>query len=136
MHQNGCSIAFALQPAVHHNGSNRWIGDRPTHEVNRYEKTLIAMNADARKAWSDKVSLQLLKCLTDGDEVILLAGEAYREFLVPPLRAEGFNVRIPMEGLRIGQQLNWLDNPQGIRLLRHYASFPLFFFHVSVLLRL
>ena len=38
------------------------------------------------------------------DEFTFLAGEKYRKFLIPELS----NVKIPMKGLKIGKQLQWL----------------------------
>ena len=40
--------------------------------------------------------------------VVFLAGQRYREFLEPSLRSRGLVVSVPMEGLRIGEQLRWL----------------------------
>jgi hypothetical protein len=38
----------------------------------------------------------------------MFAGERYREFLIEPLQQRGLEVEIPMEGLRQGEQLEWL----------------------------
>lgn len=38
------------------------------------------------------------------DEFTFLAGDTYREFLLPEL----YHVKLPMKGLKIGQQLQWL----------------------------
>lgn len=43
-----------------------------------------------------------------GRAVILLAGQRYREFIEPWLRERGHPVSIPLEGLPIGKQLQWL----------------------------
>jgi hypothetical protein len=40
--------------------------------------------------------------------VVFLAGERYREFLARHLASRGVEVSVPMEGLRIGEQLSWL----------------------------
>ena len=42
----------------------------------------------------------------------ILAGDRYREFLTPMLQARGVQVDVPMQGLRIGEQLRWLDRPR------------------------
>ncbi|WP_429838091.1 DUF6884 domain-containing protein [Burkholderia gladioli] len=39
----------------------------------------------------------------------VLAGERYREFLVEYLRSR-FELEIPMQGLAIGRQLQWLTD--------------------------
>jgi hypothetical protein len=92
----------------------------PSDEVCRYEKTLIGSKVADRKAWAEKVKIALLKRLGASDEVTFLAGEDYREFLAPALEAEGFIVRIPMEGLGIGEQLKWLQNPHAHHVERFY----------------
>ena len=51
---------------------------------------------------------QLERVVKRGDTVIMLAGSRYREGIVPGLRELGANVEVPMEGLRIGEQLAWL----------------------------
>ncbi len=51
--------------------------------------------------------------LPDADEVVIFAGQRYREYLEGYLRLRFNSVTVPMEGLRIGQQLNWLKRGQG-----------------------
>ena len=70
-----------------------------------YDRTLNAMPlADVRR-WASGVVRQLRE-VTDpgGDRFVVLAGERYRRFVVPSLD----NVSVPMEGLGIGRQLQWL----------------------------
>ncbi len=40
--------------------------------------------------------------------VVFFAGQKYREHLEPRLRDAGIEVRVPMAGLAIGEQLAWL----------------------------
>ena len=76
-----------------------------TDEIEPYDKTLNNMRSKEIKEWSKKVVNQL-KTLTDlnNDEFTFLAGEKYRKLLIPELS----NVKIPMKGLKIGKQLQWL----------------------------
>jgi len=74
-----------------------------------YEKTLNTMNANDRREWSRKVRTQMETVLPEADKVVLLAGKKYREHLEPWLRSRYGIVRVPMEGLRIGKQLQWLS---------------------------
>lgn len=67
------------------------------------------MNAAKRRIWAKGVLRSLLPRLSGSDEVVFLAGNAYRENLVSPIREQGCRVEIPMVGLRIGEQLNWLN---------------------------
>lgn len=76
-----------------------------TDEIEPYDKTLNNMRSNEIKEWSKKVIYEL-KSVTDleKDEFTFLAGEKYRKFLIPELS----NVKIPMKGLKIGKQLQWL----------------------------
>lgn len=74
-------------------------------EIEPYEKTLNNMNISARREWANMV-LEQLKTKTDinNDEFVFLAGNNYRSFLVPHIK----HYSVPMEGLQIGKQLQWL----------------------------
>lgn len=74
-------------------------------EVEPYNLTLNDMAFAKRKAWAEEV-LKSLREHTDieKDEFVFLAGERYRQFLMPFLK----NYSIPMQGLKIGMQLQWL----------------------------
>lgn len=76
-----------------------------TDEIEPYNKTLNKMRTNEIKEWSKEVVNQL-KSVTDlkNDEFTFLAGEKYRKYLLPELS----RVKIPMKGLKIGEQLQWL----------------------------
>lgn len=74
-----------------------------------YEKTLNTMRVVKRRAWASVVMQALEPHLAAANSIGILAGERYREFLEPQLRARGIQVRVPMAGLRIGEQLAWLN---------------------------
>lgn len=70
-----------------------------------YDKTLNKMNKRERLAWANLVMEELKQYIDiDNDEVIFLAGKRYREHIEPHIK----NVLVPMEGLKIGQQLSFL----------------------------
>lgn len=81
----------------------------PETVVDPYEQTLNRMSVADRKNWAARVLTDLEPLVGTGDTAIFLAGDRYREFLVPPLLQRGVIVEIPMEGLQIGRQLQWLD---------------------------
>lgn len=81
----------------------------PDQLVAPYEKTLNKMVKAERLVWAERVRQQLLKVLLPGTKVIVLAGERYREGIVPFLKSEGFSVEVPMEGLKLGPQISWLN---------------------------
>jgi hypothetical protein len=66
------------------------------------------MAVAARRAWAERVAVQLAAAVPDLAWVVFLAGERYREFLAQNLIRRGVVVSIPMEGLRIGEQWSWL----------------------------
>jgi hypothetical protein len=76
-----------------------------TDEIEPYDKTLNKMRVNERKEWS-KTVINQLKSVADlkNDEFTFLAGDKYRKYLLPELS----KVKIPMKGLKIGEQLQWL----------------------------
>lgn len=77
--------------------------------VDPYEMSLLNMPIGERKKWASRVlsSLEAMEKL-NGLQVVILAGEKYREFLVPSIEDAGAIVKVPMDGLGIGQQLSYL----------------------------
>ena len=80
----------------------------PDTEIERYEQTLTTMRVAERRAWGERVAAQLAEDVPDVSKVVFLAGAKYREFLVPLLAGRGVEVSVPMKGMRIGKQLQWL----------------------------
>jgi cytoplasmic iron level regulating protein YaaA (DUF328/UPF0246 family) len=75
-----------------------------------YEKTLNQMPVHERRAWASGVVSELRKYADlEQDEFIILAGEKYREFILPYMR----NYKIPFEGLSFGNQLKALKEVVG-----------------------
>lgn len=83
---------------------------RPDERTEPYDETLNRVKRDQRRQWADCVLRDLLRRTRPGDVVTILAGRKYRDDLVPRLQEHGREVRIPMEGLRIGEQLSWLNS--------------------------
>ena len=70
------------------------------------------MKAADRRAWARKVVFQMDERLPEADEVAILAGIPYRQYLEAYLSDRFSSIRVPMKGLRIGKQLSWLKNEQ------------------------
>lgn len=85
----------------------------PDTVIEPYDETLNKMPAAARRAWARRVSKELDLVLRPGDQVVVLAGEKYRENLVHPIREMGCSVEIPMQGLVFGEQKSWLNQRLG-----------------------
>ena len=88
----------------------------PERVIEPYDKKLEP-GADERRGWAKGCLDALGPHLTGVESVVFLAGQTYREFLVPVLSGCGIKVHVPMEGLRIGEQSAWLN-----RQLREHAA--------------
>ncbi|MBL8880674.1 MAG: hypothetical protein JNG88_16295 [Phycisphaerales bacterium] len=82
---------------------------RPTDVIAPYDDTLNTKTSAERLQWADGVWARLQPIVKKGDRLVVLAGEKYRQHLVPRLLQHGCSVDIPLNGLRIGEQLQWLS---------------------------
>jgi hypothetical protein len=80
----------------------------PDEVIAPYEQTLNRLSVMERRAWAEMVKNRLVSVVMPEDRVVILAGARYREFLMPTLELLAARVEIPMEGMRIGEQLSWL----------------------------
>lgn len=80
----------------------------PDQEVGPYEKTLNKMPKLEREQWTRTVFSQITSVTEPSDTIVFLAGLRYREGLVPLLSDRGNPIEVPMQGLSIGRQLQWL----------------------------
>ncbi len=81
----------------------------PNEVIEPYDLTLNTMGRSDRRRWAGRVLTQLESHLDSVGAVTFMAGQRYREFLEPSLRGRGLAVSVPMEGLKIGEQLSWLS---------------------------
>ena len=81
----------------------------PDTELAPYEKHIGKMPASDRRAWARRVRAQMDAELPPAGEVVILAGLRYRQYLASYLAQRFDKVSIPMEGLGIGEQLQWLN---------------------------
>lgn len=74
-------------------------------EVDTYDLTLNTMSSSEIRLWAENV-IEQIKAITsiDDTEFIFLAGNNYRKNLLPFIKYS----KIPLEGLRIGEQLKKL----------------------------
>ena len=82
----------------------------PDAVIAPYNETLNNMAVAARRDWAERVKFQMDAKLPDVEEVMLFAGRRYRERIEKHLRTRFTSVEVPMEGLRIGEQLRWLKH--------------------------
>lgn len=73
--------------------------------IEPYDETLNRKKVNELKSWSQDVLDKLSKEVDlDKDEIYFLAGDKYRKFLIPYIK----NCKIPLQGLPIGKQLQYL----------------------------
>ena len=73
--------------------------------IEPYDKTLNKMKKAERVEWAKEIITSLKEDNNiENDNFIFLAGKKYREFLLEDI----VNSEIPMEGLPLGKQLQWL----------------------------
>lgn len=82
----------------------------PDEVLAPYELTLKATRAPERAAWADQVERELADVLPANARVTMLAGARYREHLTGFLEGRGVPVDVPLEGLKLGEQLRWLKH--------------------------
>ncbi len=74
-----------------------------------YDKNLDSASASEKKAWADRVARDLLARSNSSELTFILTGQSYAKTLVPILRARGARVSTPLDGMSIGQRLQWLN---------------------------
>jgi hypothetical protein len=83
----------------------------PDEVVQPYDETLIGKSADEKKQWSLNIFHFIISNYNpDTAEFYIHAGKDYRKYLLPMLEEYGFKVYVPLQGLGIGQQLQFYKN--------------------------
>lgn len=81
----------------------------PSTVIEKYDVTLNRMPIAKRRMWAEQVFSDLIQLVEPGDNVIILAGQNYVEFFMPKLVTYGVLIDRPLDRLKIGQQLSWLN---------------------------
>ena len=88
-----------------------------------YDKTLKNMPADEKKAWADETIKQMKSQDLDlqKDNFIFLTGSEYMK----PLKDYITNIESPMDGKRMGERLQWLNNQitklnEALKRIKHF----------------
>src|SRR5262249_15621627 len=80
----------------------------PEAVVSPYELTLRKVTVGARMDWAATVAQKVLRLTPQGASLLVLVGARYREVLEPILAERNIRIEVPMRGLPIGKQLQWL----------------------------
>lgn len=83
----------------------------PDAVLQPYDRTFAGTRPMERFWWAHRVSEDLRRATAGRGpvHVIVLAGATYRDELLPMLRRWAAEVTVPMDGLRLGEQLAWLS---------------------------
>lgn len=80
----------------------------PDTVVEPYDTTLNNMKVAERRGWAEKVHKQISDTYPVPTRFVVLAGRKYRDELIRKLHADGHVCEVPMQGLAIGKQLQWM----------------------------
>ena len=83
-----------------------------TSEIAPYDETLTDATVDERRTWAAQVEEQLSEAgvLSDETELVIHAGKAYYEYLLPLVKPKVQAIQIPTQGLAIGETLAWYND--------------------------
>jgi len=76
--------------------------------IEPYNLTLKECNERYQRAWSQRVVRDIIQRIDITTSLMMFAGLRYRRFLCPLLMRHGYDIQVPMRGLGIGRQLQWL----------------------------
>lgn len=81
----------------------------PESRIGPYDETLTVKRKAERRKWAHKVFSQIVEEFPNPEtvEFYFHAGDRYKEFLVPLLVETGYPCKLPLQGLKIGEQLAW-----------------------------
>lgn len=87
----------------------------PDTVLDPYDVTLKRMPKAARREWGRRVVSQLESRFgsLNGAEFEIHAGDEYVTAIATPLGERGASIVRPLQGLRIGEQLQWYDRQAG-----------------------
>jgi hypothetical protein len=87
----------------------------PAQVVPPYERSINDVTAAERAEWAAEIANALLEWAPSavGGQVEVHAGQEYVAALRSPLHKAGIGVVTPLQGLRIGEQLQWYDRRNG-----------------------
>jgi len=85
----------------------------PEEVIAPYDLSIRDMNREDYLEWGKRVRQELYEDLIEREErpgeVVVMAGRDYRKPIIEWLRKVMGKVSVPMKGLGIGQQLQWLN---------------------------
>jgi hypothetical protein len=79
--------------------------------IEPYDETVSNMPVDEQREWANAVfeTLRERESLTASTTIVIHAGAAYYDTLLPLLEETGVSVEIPTKGLAFGETLSWYN---------------------------
>lgn len=94
---------------------SRWYILSPLHQVinpetiiKPYDKSPYSLSHQERILWAQQVAESLIQVASPEIEFVFLTGKLYRQEVTPILQTKGYETKVPMQHLAIGQQLAWI----------------------------
>jgi hypothetical protein len=80
---------------------------KPDEMIDTYDLSLNNMNKRERMDWASTTFNMILMEIDSRTQVYFHCGEVYREYLIELLEKSGYEYYVPLQGLGIGQQLQF-----------------------------
>jgi hypothetical protein len=80
----------------------------PETIIKPYDKSPYTLSHQERILWAQQVAENLIQVASLEIEFVFLTGKLYRQEVTPILQAKGYETKVPMQHLAIGQQLAWI----------------------------
>lgn len=79
--------------------------------IEPYDKSLNDAYVDERREWAQETASQLREhgLLSDGNVLVIHAGQRYYDELLPLIEDSNVDIEIPTEGLGFGETLSWYN---------------------------
>ncbi|MBD2613906.1 hypothetical protein H6G94_21960 [Nostoc punctiforme FACHB-252] len=110
-----CSQHFQACRRYVEEKESRWYILSPLHQVlnpetiiKPYDKSPYSLSHQERILWAEQVAENLIQVASLEIEFVFLTGKLYRQEVTPILQAKGYETKVPMQHLAIGQQLAWI----------------------------
>lgn len=80
----------------------------PDEVIEPYDVSLNKMPTAQRKLWAARVLAAVSQEVELGASIKIVGGSRYYDLLSPLLQGAGYDVQLPLQGMAIGKQLQWL----------------------------
>lgn len=81
----------------------------PDSVIEPYDEMMLEKSAVRKKEWANNVLNEIIQLFPSPNRHLFYfhAGVSYRKYLIHYLRDLGYVCKVPLRGLKIGEQLSW-----------------------------